>query len=162
MKWTIAIVAMAIGVTGLCHAADPQARRDLCFAVDGMSPEQKLESSTAVIQSAGRTRQTLALAYVNRGSAETFSMIDGRMVEATMPAVSAERYIGSITLNGPAAASVARLPNDPGDSQQKTFGGFGRLGDLDGRLGLSFRVCSMGLSWARHPHMNASLDGVAA
>jgi tetratricopeptide (TPR) repeat protein len=38
-----------------------------CFASEGVTPEQKLESCTAVIQSPGQTREVLVAAYVNRG-----------------------------------------------------------------------------------------------
>jgi tetratricopeptide (TPR) repeat protein len=71
MKWTVAIVAVVVGVAGLCRADD--ARRDFdnrsrCFAPDGaVSPEQRRESCTAVIESPGQTRQALVVAYDNRG-----------------------------------------------------------------------------------------------
>jgi uncharacterized caspase-like protein len=68
MKWTVAIVAMVVGVTGLCRA--DVARGDTngrCF--EGVSPEQKVESCTAMIQSAGQTSQVLVAAYMNRGLA---------------------------------------------------------------------------------------------
>jgi tetratricopeptide (TPR) repeat protein len=70
VKWTVAIVAVVVGVTGLCRA--DVARGDFdgrCFAHDGVSSDQRLESCTAVIQSPGQTRLTLAVAYGNRGAA---------------------------------------------------------------------------------------------
>jgi tetratricopeptide (TPR) repeat protein len=71
MKWTVAMVAVVVGVAGVCRADD--ARRDFdnrsrCFAPDGaVSPEQRRESCTAVIESPGQTRQALVVAYDNRG-----------------------------------------------------------------------------------------------
>ena len=72
MKWTVAIVTVVVGVTGLCRAHDARRTvddRDRCLVPDGVSPEQKLESCTVVIQSAGQTRQVLVAAYRNRGVA---------------------------------------------------------------------------------------------
>jgi len=72
MKWTVAIVTVVVGVTGLCRADDARRTfddRDRCLVPDGVSPEQKLESCTVVIQSAGQTRQVLVAAYRNRGVA---------------------------------------------------------------------------------------------
>jgi tetratricopeptide (TPR) repeat protein len=72
MKWTVAIVAVVVGVTGLFRAADAQPRRYFddggrCFARHGtVSPEQRLESCTALIHSAGQTRRAVVAAY-NRG-----------------------------------------------------------------------------------------------
>jgi len=70
MKWTVAIVTVVVGVTGLCRADDARRTfddRDRCLVPDGVSPEQKLESCTVVIQSAGQTRQVLVAAYNDRG-----------------------------------------------------------------------------------------------
>src|SRR5262245_5409163 len=46
----------------------------------GVSPEQKLESCTVVIQSAGQTRQVLVAAYRNRGVAYNRKGGDGPLI----------------------------------------------------------------------------------
>ena len=61
----IAVTTMALPAT--IAAQQPDERRQ-CFASEGVTPEQKLASCTAVIESGGQTPQRLAAAFNSRGN----------------------------------------------------------------------------------------------
>ena len=61
----IALTAMVLPAATGAHQSDDRSR---CFAREGVSPEQKLSSCTAVIESGPKTRQVLITALTNRGN----------------------------------------------------------------------------------------------
>jgi tetratricopeptide (TPR) repeat protein len=65
----IALTAVTTLVLPAALRAQPSDERSRCFAREGVSPEQKLESCTAVIKSGGLTRRALVGAYTSRGNA---------------------------------------------------------------------------------------------
>src|SRR5215475_15329381 len=62
----IAAMTMMLPAAVVARQSDDRSR---CFAREGVSPEDKLASCTAVIQSGGQTPQGLVAAYANRGNA---------------------------------------------------------------------------------------------
>jgi len=61
----IAVTAMILPATTGANQSDDRSR---CFAREGVSPEQKLASCTAVIESGRQTRQGVITALTNRGN----------------------------------------------------------------------------------------------
>jgi len=70
MRALMAVALMAVTTMMLPAAlrAQQSDERSRCFAREGVSPEQKLESCTAVIQSRGQTPQGLVAALNSRGN----------------------------------------------------------------------------------------------
>ncbi len=58
----IAVTTMMLPAAIWAQQSDGRSR---CFAREGVSPEQKLESCTAVIKSGGQTPQGLVAAFIN-------------------------------------------------------------------------------------------------
>jgi tetratricopeptide (TPR) repeat protein len=65
MVTLIAVTAMMLPATTGAHQSDDRSR---CFAREGVSPDQKLASCTAMIESGRQTRQGLIAALTNRGN----------------------------------------------------------------------------------------------
>lgn len=61
----LAAVTIALPAAVCAQQSDDRSR---CFAREGVTPEQKLESCTAVIEAGGQTRQALVAAFNNRGN----------------------------------------------------------------------------------------------
>src|SRR5215475_15387002 len=62
----IAAMTMMLPAAVVAQQSDDRSR---CFAREGVSPEQKLVSCTAVIESGGQTPQGLVAAFNSRGNA---------------------------------------------------------------------------------------------
>jgi tetratricopeptide (TPR) repeat protein len=62
----IAVTTIVLPATVEARQSDKQSR---CFAREGVSPEQKLEGCTAVIESGRQTSRGLVVAFTNRGNA---------------------------------------------------------------------------------------------
>jgi len=60
----MAVTTLALPAAIRAQQSDDRSR---CFAREGVSPEDKLESCTAVIQSGGQTPQGLVAAFNSRG-----------------------------------------------------------------------------------------------
>jgi len=65
---TVALMAVTTMMLLGAIRAQPSDDRSQCFAREGVSPEQKLESCTAVIKSGGQTPQGLVAAFNSRGN----------------------------------------------------------------------------------------------
>lgn len=65
----VALIALASLMLPAAIRAQQSDERGRCFAREGVSPEQKLVSCTAVIESSGQTAQWLVAAFNSRGNA---------------------------------------------------------------------------------------------